>query len=62
MHVSSLSAEVDTIEPLLHSAMVEQRRGLAQLPPWEQKMKAAQNVLFNQEVFAQVTTRTIQNS
>ena len=34
------------------------------LPPWEQKLVAAQNVLFNQELFSQVchTAKLLRNT
>lgn len=48
-------SELSTVDPLLHPAMVDQRKKLTKLHPWEQKLTTTQNIIFNKELFAQVT-------
>ena len=46
--------EVVSLDSLLPSCFIELHKQQLMLTPWEQIVKSAQNVLFNEELFAQV--------
>ena len=46
--------EVVSLDSLLPSCFIELHKQQLMLTPWEQILKSAQNVLFNEELFAQV--------
>ena len=47
-------AEVVSLDSLLPSCFIDLQKQQLMLTPWEQRLKSAQNVLFNEELFAQV--------
>ena len=49
------SIEVLSLDSLLPSCIQDLHTQHSQLVPWEQRLVSAQNVLFNEELFAQVT-------
>lgn len=51
--------EVGALDPLLPSCFIELQKKRLLLTSWEQKLLSAQNVLFNEELFAQVLIITI---
>uniref|UniRef100_A0A1X7TM93 Uncharacterized protein n=2 Tax=Amphimedon queenslandica TaxID=400682 RepID=A0A1X7TM93_AMPQE len=48
--------EVVSLDSLLPSCFIELHKQQLMLTPWEQILKSGQNVLFNEELFAQVMT------
>jgi hypothetical protein len=53
----SVCVDMPSLDSVGSSSLEEfSRRHHGNLPPWEKKLVAAQNVLFNQELFTMVTT------
>ena len=54
MYMYHFVPEVVSLDSLLPSCFIELHKQQLMLTPWEQILKSAQNVLFNEELFAQV--------
>lgn len=54
--------DVPSLDSIGSSSLEEfSRKHYGHLPPWEKKLVAAQNVLFNQELFTTVSTTIAYN-